>query len=162
MQNIVILAVNLGADPETRTTPNDTRITSFRMATSRPRYKEGRVVRDDNGYRVQDMEWHRITCFNGLGRTVADHARKGMLVSVQGRIHNTRWTDSEGDLVLKARDITVTPGTVVDTGTGDLTLHASYQAGNGRDDASASTSQRACRSPRIRSPRPVLAEFALR
>ncbi len=36
------------------------------------------------------------TCFNGLGRTIAQHAVKGMLVSVRGRLHNTRWTDGEG------------------------------------------------------------------
>ena len=96
MQNIVILAGNLGADPETRTTPNDTRITSFRMATSRPRYKEGRVVRDENGYRVQDTEWHRIKCFNGLGKTVQEHCKEGMKVLVRGRIHYTKWTDAAG------------------------------------------------------------------
>ena len=59
----------------------------------------------------------------------------GGSITVTGQL---RWTDSEGDLVLKARNITVTPGTVVDTGSGDLGLHATDQAGNGRDDASAS------------------------
>ncbi|MFN8680303.1 single-stranded DNA-binding protein [Paracoccus sp. P2] len=96
MQNIVILAGNLGADPETNTTPNDTRITIFRMATSRARYSEGRVVRDENGYRVQDTEWHRIKCFNGLGKTVQQHCKEGMKVLVRGRIHYTKWTDAAG------------------------------------------------------------------
>jgi single-stranded DNA-binding protein len=27
-----------------------------------------------------DTEWHRITCFNGLGKTVAEHCEKGMKV----------------------------------------------------------------------------------
>ncbi|KAB2792256.1 single-stranded DNA-binding protein [Brucella anthropi] len=97
MQNIVILAGNLGADPETHTARNDTRITTFRMATSRPRYSEGRVVRDENGYRVQDTEWHRIKCFNGLGKTVQEHCKEGMKVLVRGRIHYTKWTDTEGN-----------------------------------------------------------------
>ncbi|HYH70102.1 MAG TPA: single-stranded DNA-binding protein, partial [Methyloceanibacter sp.] len=43
-----------------------------------------------------DTEWHRVTCFNGLGRIIAQHATKGMLVSVRGRLHYTRWTDREG------------------------------------------------------------------
>ena len=97
MQNIVLLAGNLGADPETRITLNDTRITTFRMATSRPRYKEGRVVRDENGHRVQDAEWHLITCFNGLGKTVQEHCKQGMKVLVRGRIHYTKWTDQDGN-----------------------------------------------------------------
>ena len=96
MQNIVILAGNIGQTPETRTTQGGTSITSFTLATSRPRYSEGRVVRDENGYRVQDTEWHRITCFNGLGKTVAQYATQGMLVSVRGRIHYTKWTDAAG------------------------------------------------------------------
>ena len=97
MQNIVILAGNIGQSPEVRTTQGGTKITNFTLATSRPRYTEGRVVRDDNGYRVQDTEWHRITCFNGLGKTVQEHCRKGMSVLVRGRIHYTKWTDQQGN-----------------------------------------------------------------
>ncbi len=96
MQNIVILAGNIGQAPETRTTQGGTGITHFTLATSRPRYSEGRVVRDENGYRVQDTEWHRITCFNGLGKTVQQHCDKGMKVLVRGRIHYTKWTDAAG------------------------------------------------------------------
>jgi single-strand DNA-binding protein len=96
MQNIVILAGNIGQDPETVTTTSDTRITRFTLATSRPRYADGKVLRDKDGYRVQDTEWHRITCFNGLGKTVQQYCEKGMKVLVRGRIHYTKWTDREG------------------------------------------------------------------
>ena len=48
MQNIVILAGNIGQKPETRTTQGGTNITNFSLATSRPRLSEGRVLRDDN------------------------------------------------------------------------------------------------------------------
>jgi single-strand DNA-binding protein len=96
MQNIVILAGNIGQTPEVRSTQGGTKITNFTLATSRPRLSEGRVIRDDNGYRVMDTEWHRITCFNGLGQTIADHCEKGMKVLVQGRIHYTKWTDAAG------------------------------------------------------------------
>ncbi|WP_120632598.1 single-stranded DNA-binding protein [Ruegeria sp. EL01] len=96
MQNIVILAGNIGQTPETRTTQGGTKITHFTLATSRPRYSEGKVLRDENGYRVQDTEWHRITCFNGLGKTVQEHCEAGMKVMVRGRIHYTKWTDSTG------------------------------------------------------------------
>ena len=97
MQNIVILAGNIGQDPETRSTQGGTRITHFTLATSRPRYSEGKVVRDEKGYRVQDTEWHRITAFNGLGKTIQDYCEKGMKVLVRGRIHYTKWTDQEGN-----------------------------------------------------------------
>ncbi|PZU68698.1 single-stranded DNA-binding protein [Sphingobium sp.] len=97
MQNIVILAGHIGLDPETRATQGGTKITTFTLATSRPRYSDGKVVRDSEGRRVQDTEWHRITCFNGLGKTVADYCEKGMKVLVRGRIHYTKWTDQNGN-----------------------------------------------------------------
>ncbi|MFC2254013.1 single-stranded DNA-binding protein [Labrys portucalensis] len=96
MQNIVILAGNIGQAPETRTTNGGTNITHFTLATSRPRYSEGRVVRDDKGQRVQDTEWHRITAFNGLGKTIQQYCEVSMKILVRGRIHYTKWTDQEG------------------------------------------------------------------
>ena len=48
MQNIVILAGNIGQTPEVRATQGGTKITNFSLATSRPRLSEGRVLRDEN------------------------------------------------------------------------------------------------------------------
>ena len=97
MQNIVILAGNMGQDPETRSTDGGTKITHFTLATSRPRYADGKPFKDDQGNRVQDTEWHRITCFNGLGTTVEKYCSKGMKVLVLGRIHYSKWTDKDGN-----------------------------------------------------------------
>ncbi|MES2903314.1 MAG: single-stranded DNA-binding protein [Pseudomonadota bacterium] len=97
MTNIVLLVGNLGADPELRSTNGGTDIAILSLGTSRPkRDSEGKTFKDANGFTAKDTEWHRITCFNGLGRVVAQHATKGMLVSVTGRIHNSKWTDREG------------------------------------------------------------------
>ncbi len=97
MTNIVILVGNLGADPELRSANNGTDIASFSLGTSRPkRDSEGKTYKDASGFTANDTEWHRITCFNGLGRIIAQHGTKGMLVSVRGRLHYTRWTDREG------------------------------------------------------------------
>lgn len=96
MENLAILAGNIGQPPESRTTQGGTNITHFTLATSRPRYSEGKVLRDEKGYVVQDTEWHRITVFNGLAKTVQEHCAKGMKVMVRGRIHYTKWTDQSG------------------------------------------------------------------
>jgi len=97
MTNIVILVGNLGADPQKRTTTGGTDIATFSLGTSRAkRDSEGKTYKDESGFTAKDTEWHRVTCFNGLGRVIAQHAVKGMLVSVRGRLHNTRWTDGEG------------------------------------------------------------------
>src|ERR1700761_8017618 len=96
MQNIVFLAGNIGQDPETRTSNGGTKITHFTLATSRPRYTDGKPVKDDKGNRVQDTEWHRITCFNGLGTPGEEYCTKGRKLLVRGRIHYTKWTDKDG------------------------------------------------------------------
>ena len=97
MTNIVHLVGNLGADPEGRVTASGTDVATFSLGTSRPkRDADGKTFKDDSGFTAKATEWHRVTCFNGLGKTVAQYARKGMLVSVRGRIHNTKWTDKDG------------------------------------------------------------------
>jgi single-strand DNA-binding protein len=97
MTNIVLLVGNLGNDPELRSAGSNTDVASFTLGTSRPkRDSEGKTYKDESGFTAKDTEWHRVTCFNGLGRVVAQHATKGMLVSVRGRLHYTRWTDKEG------------------------------------------------------------------
>ena len=96
MQNLVILAGNVGATPEVRTTQGGTKITNFSLATSRSkRDQDGKTMKDGEGRRVEDTEWHRITCFNGVGKTVAEYVEKGQKVMVRGRIHYTRWTDDQ-------------------------------------------------------------------
>jgi single-strand DNA-binding protein len=97
MTNIVLLVGNLGADPELRSTNGGTDVATFSLGTSRPkRDTDGKTYKDESGFTAKDTEWHRVTCFNGLGRVIAQHASKGMLVSVKGRIHNSKWTDREG------------------------------------------------------------------
>jgi len=97
MTNIVLLVGNLGADPELRATSGGTDIATFNLGTSRPkRDSEGKTFKDESGFTAKDTEWHRVTCFNGLGKTVSQYAGKGMLVSVRGRIHNSKWTDKDG------------------------------------------------------------------
>jgi single-strand DNA-binding protein len=97
MTNIALLVGNLGGDPELRLTNGGMDVATFSLGTSRPkRDSEGKTYKDERGFTAKDTEWHRVSCFNGLGRVVAQHATKGMLVSVKGRIHNSKWTDKDG------------------------------------------------------------------
>ena len=96
MQNIVILAGNIGQDPESRTTQGGTRITQFSLATSRPRYAEGKPVKDDQGRRIQDTEWHRITFYRKLAEIAGQYLKKGSQVYIEGRLQTRKWTDQNG------------------------------------------------------------------
>ena len=90
MKNLVILIGNLGADPEVRYTQDGTAAASFTVATTE-RWK------GKDGQQQEHTEWHRITAFNGLGKTVQDYCKSGMKVLVRGRIHYTKWKDQEGN-----------------------------------------------------------------
>ena len=97
MTNIVLIVGRLARDPETRQTTGGTTITSISVVTDRPaRDKDGKTYKDDKGYTAKDSEFHRITCFNGLGENVAKFCTKGQLVTVEGRIHYTQWEDQTG------------------------------------------------------------------
>ncbi len=96
MTNLVILVGRIARDPETRTTTGGTSITSLSVVTDRPARKDGKTYKHENGYTAKDSEFHRITCFNGLGQNVAKFCSKGQLVTVEGRIHYTQWEDQDG------------------------------------------------------------------
>ena len=97
MTNIVLLVGRVARDPETRTTNGGTTVTSLSLVTDRPaRDKDGKTYKDENGYTAKDSEFHRVTCFNGLAKTVGQYCSKGQLVSLEGRIHYTQWEDQDG------------------------------------------------------------------
>lgn len=89
MTNIVLLVGNIGQDPQVRTTMGGATITSISVATSRK-------YRNSADELVEETEWHRVTCFNGLGKNVAKYVAKGMKVAVEGRLHYTKWTAQDG------------------------------------------------------------------
>lgn len=97
MKNTVTLVGFVGNNPVVRTAQSGAAITNLSLATTR-NFKDG------DGNRQTEAEWHRITCFNGVGKSVAEHVTKGAMVMVTGRIHYTKWTDNAGEtLVTVAR-----------------------------------------------------------
>ena len=97
MTNLVVLIGRIARDPEGRTTQSGTTVTQVSVVTDRPaRDKDGKTYKDDKGYTAKEAEFHRVTCFNGLGQNVAKYCTKGQLVSVEGRLHYTEWTDKDG------------------------------------------------------------------
>jgi single-strand DNA-binding protein len=55
-----------------------------------------RNFKDSEGNRQSETEWRRITCFNGVGKCVAEHVAKEPMIMVTGRVHYTKWTDQNG------------------------------------------------------------------
>ena len=95
MFNQITLIGNLGADPEIRSTNSGSRVANFSVATSRPRYSDGKIVRNERGYAEQETEWHRVVAFNGQAKS-AEKCVKGMMVLIIGRNRTNKWQDRDG------------------------------------------------------------------
>ena len=95
--NNVNLVGRLTRTPELREVNRATSVATIFVATDRPKLnKDGHTYKGDDGFTVKETEYHKVTCFNGLGKTVQQHCDKGMKVLVRGRIHYTKWTDAAG------------------------------------------------------------------
>ncbi|HKK03298.1 MAG TPA: single-stranded DNA-binding protein [Gammaproteobacteria bacterium] len=89
--NKVILVGNLGADPESRTTPGGLTVTNIRVATT-----EKRKDRQSGDF-VEETEWHRVVMFDRLAEVAREYLRKGSQVYIEGQIRTNKWQDKEGN-----------------------------------------------------------------
>ena len=89
--NKVILVGNLGDDPETRYSPNNTAVTKIRIATNES-------WRDkDSGEQKERTEWHRVVFFGRLAEIAGEYLRKGRQVYVEGSLRTNKWQDRDGN-----------------------------------------------------------------
>jgi len=89
MLNKVQIIGRLGRDVEIRTTQAGQAIASFTVATD-----ESYTQRD--GQRVEQTEWHRISCFGKTAELCGRFIGKGSLVYVEGRIRTRKYQDRDG------------------------------------------------------------------
>ncbi len=89
--NKVILVGNLGDDPETRYSPNNTAVTKIRVATNES-------WRDkDSGEQKERTEWHRVVFFGRLAEIAGEYLRKGRQVYIEGSLRTNKWQDRDGN-----------------------------------------------------------------
>jgi single-strand DNA-binding protein len=83
--NTIIIAGHLGADPETRFTPQGRKVTNFRLA----------VNVWQNGQ--EETIWYRVAAWGEGYDNLIAHMKKGSAVIVTGNFRKpTIWTDSSG------------------------------------------------------------------
>ena len=88
--NKVILVGNLGADPETRYTPNGDQVTNIRLATT-DRWKD-----KASGEQRESTEWHRVVFYRRLAEIAGQYLKKGSQVYLEGRLRTRKWTGQDG------------------------------------------------------------------
>lgn len=84
--NKTFLFGNLTRDPEMKSLPNGTAVTSFSLATNR-------VYKDAQGAKQEQVEFHNIVIFGRQAETSAQYLKKGQGVMIEGRIQTRSWDD---------------------------------------------------------------------
>jgi len=88
--NKAMIIGNLTRDPETRSTPQGTTVTSFSVATNY-------VWNDQAGNRQEKVEYHNVVAWRKLGEICAQYLSKGSKVYIEGRIQTRSWDDQQGN-----------------------------------------------------------------
>ncbi len=103
--NRVELKGHVGHDPKINDV-GDSQVARFSLATNE-------TFKDKKGEIKEETTWHNITAWSGRNITDFSLIRKGLLVSVIGRIRNVRYTSSSGDerqfMEILASKVTVVP-----------------------------------------------------
>lgn len=95
--NTAILIGNLGSDPEVKELPSGVRVANVSLATTE-RWK------DKQGQRQEKTVWHDLVFWNQQADIVAEYAKKGSKLYVEGSIEK-RKSDQGGYFVdIKVRN----------------------------------------------------------
>lgn len=84
--NRVTLFGNLTRDPELRTLPSGSYVATFALATNR-------TYKDKNGAKQEDVQFHNVVVFARQAEVLAQYARKGSSLYVEGRLQTRSWDD---------------------------------------------------------------------
>ena len=87
--NKVFIIGRLAADPESRTTPSGQMVTTLRLATNR-------VWNSKSGEKQEQVEFHTIVAWGGLGEVASKYLRKGQMALFEGRLQTRSWQGQDG------------------------------------------------------------------
>jgi len=87
--NKAIIIGNLTRDPELKTIPSGTAVTTFSLATNR-------VWKDKNGAKQEGTDYHNIVVFGRQAENVAQYLKKGSSALVEGRLTTRSWEGTDG------------------------------------------------------------------
>lgn len=88
--NKAMIIGRLTRDPEGRTTPQGTPVTSFSVATNF-RWK------DQSGNLQEKVEYHDIVAWRRLAEVINQYLKKGSKVYIEGRLQTRSWDDQSGN-----------------------------------------------------------------
>lgn len=84
----VVIAGNLGGDPDLRYSANGTPVANFSVAVNRKERRDG----EDR----DPTDWYRVTFFGKQAEIADQYLRRGAPVLVDGRLQIDEWQDRDG------------------------------------------------------------------
>lgn len=84
--NKVQLIGNLTRDPEMKALATGVKVTSFSLATNR-------TYKDQSGAKKESTEYHNLVSFGRQAEVIAQYAKKGASLYVEGRLQTRSWDD---------------------------------------------------------------------
>ena len=87
--NKVMLIGRLGQDPELKYTPAGAAVLTLSVATNTS-------WKSQDGSQQEQTEWHRVIAWRKLAEVIAQYAKKGNRIYVEGRLNTRSWEDKDG------------------------------------------------------------------
>lgn len=85
----VIVAGNLGQDPEVRYLTNGDAVANFSVAVTE-------TWKDTSGAKQEKVEWFRVVCFKRQAEIAGEYLKKGAQVLVEGRLQTRSYEAKDG------------------------------------------------------------------
>ena len=89
MKNRVQLIGRVGQDPEVKNLEGGKKVTTITIATNDVYYK-------DNGDKVEQTEWHRVSAWGKLAEIIEKYVDKGKEIAVEGKLTHRSYDDKDG------------------------------------------------------------------
>lgn len=87
--NKVMLIGRLGSDPDLKYTNSGAAVLSMSIATNTS-------FKNQDGSTTEATEWHKIVAWRKLAEIIAQYAKKGSSVYVEGKLTTRSWQDKDG------------------------------------------------------------------
>ena len=90
MKNRVQLIGRVGQDPEVKNLEGGKKVTTITIATNDVCYK-------DNGDKVEQTEWHRVTAWGKTAEIIEKYVTKGKEIAIEGKLTHRTYEDKNGE-----------------------------------------------------------------
>src|SRR6478672_10747707 len=90
MRNKVQLIGHVGQDPEIKNLEGGKKVDHITLATNEVYY-------NDNGDKVEQTEWHRITGWGRIADIMEKHVVKGKEIAIEGKLSHRNYEDKNGE-----------------------------------------------------------------